>query len=100
LPPTRRRLTETPGIHGLDLLAYRHAGDVPALMTSVQRESKGPVVVAGSIDRDEGIRAVESAGIWAFTIGGAVLDRCFVPVASYSEQVAHVLRVAGTDAHR
>jgi hypothetical protein len=28
-------LTGLPGVHGLDLLAYRHAGDVPALMRAV-----------------------------------------------------------------
>jgi hypothetical protein len=89
-----RRLTQTPGIHGLDLLAYRHSGNVPALMSAVQRESRGPVVVAGSVDRDERIRAVSSAGVWAFTIGGAIFDRRFVPGGSYAEQIVHVLRVA------
>jgi hypothetical protein len=93
-----RRLTETPGVHGLDLLAYRHAGDVPALMAAVQRESQGPVVVAGSVDRDERIRAVASAGAWGFTIGGAVFDRSFVPGGSYAEQIVHVLGVATIDA--
>jgi hypothetical protein len=89
-----RQLTETRGIHGLDLLAYRHSGDVPALMSAVQRASAGPVVVAGSVDRDERIGAIISAGTWGFTIGGAVFDRRFVPGASYSEQVVHVLRMA------
>ena len=84
-------LTSMPGVHGLDLLAYRHAGDVPALMAAVVASSEGPVVVAGSIDSDDRIDAVRASGAWAFTVGGAVFDQCFVAGGSYAEQVRHVL---------
>jgi 4-hydroxythreonine-4-phosphate dehydrogenase len=44
-------LTARNGVHGLDLLAYRFDGDVPALMRAVCARSSGkPVIVAGSID--------------------------------------------------
>ena len=89
-----RQLTSLPGVHGLDLLAYRHAGDVPALMAAVVAASRGPVVVAGSIDSDERIEAVRASGAWGFTVGGAVFDRCWLPDGSYADQVRHILERA------
>lgn len=86
-----RELMNMPGVHGLDLLAYRHAGDVPALMAAVVASSGGPVVVAGSIDSDQRIDAVRVSGAWAFTVGGAVFDRCFVAGGSVADQVRHIL---------
>ncbi|MFN0178859.1 MAG: 4-hydroxythreonine-4-phosphate dehydrogenase [Gemmatimonadales bacterium] len=91
-----RRLAETPGVDGLDLLAYRHAGDARAVMASVVRESDRPVVVAGSIDRNDRIATVVASGAWGFTVGSAIFERAFVPSASLVAQVEHVLRVAGT----
>lgn len=90
-----RLLTETPGIHGLDLLAYRHPGDVSAVMATVVRQSRGPVVVAGSIDGDDRIAAAVGAGCWGFTVGSAIFDGAFVPGGDHRSQVEHVLRVAG-----
>ena len=46
-----RRLADLEHVHGLDLLAYRFAGDVPALMRAVCDAARKPVIVAGSIDR-------------------------------------------------
>jgi hypothetical protein len=89
-----RQLTSRPGVHGLDLLAYRHAGDVPSLMAAVVAASRGPVVVAGSIDSDERIEAVRASGAWGFTVGGAVFDRCWLPGGSYADQVRHILERA------
>ena len=53
-----RALTDLEGVHGLDLLAYRFAGDVPALMRSVCSAVEKPVVMAGSIDSAERVDAV------------------------------------------
>lgn len=89
-----RELTELPGVHGLDLLAYRHAGDVPALMRAVVEASRGPVVVAGSIDSDARIDAVRASGAWGFTVGGAVFERCWLPDGSHADQVRHILERA------
>lgn len=86
-----RALTAMPGVGGLDLLAYRHSGDVPALMAAVVAAASRPVVVAGSIDSDERIDAVRASGAWGFTVGGAVFDRAFVPGASVTDQVQHIL---------
>lgn len=72
-----RRLSELESVHGLDLLAYRHAGDVPALMKSVCAATDKPVIVAGSIDRAERIEAVAAAGAAGFTVGTAAFKGQF-----------------------
>ncbi len=69
-----RALTDLEGVHGLDLLAYRFAGDVPQLMQSVCAASDKPVVVAGSIDSAERVNAVAKAGAAGFTVGTAALS--------------------------
>ena len=89
-----RELTSRPGVNGLDLLAYRHDGDIPDLIEKVIAASSGPVVVAGSIDSAERIHIVSRLGAWGFTVGGAVFDRAFVPGGSLRLQVDEALRRA------
>lgn len=89
-----RELTARPGIHGLDLLAYRWAGDVPALVRAVVDASAGPVIAAGSVDSAERIGALTRAGAWAFTIGGAIFDRKLPAGPSVREQVDCALELA------
>ena len=62
------------GVHGLDLLAYRFAGDVPTLMKAVRSVTDKPVIIAGSIDCKKKIIEVMESGARAFTIGTAALD--------------------------
>lgn len=82
------------GVHGLDLLAYRFEGDVPALIRAVCRAAAGkPVVVAGSIDCDERIAAVAEAGAAGFTIGTAALDGAFGAPPELAPQLAYVGRL-------
>lgn len=69
-----RALTDLEGVHGLDLLAYRFAGDVPTLMQAVCDATEKPVVVAGSIDSAERVKAVAEAGAAGFTVGTAALS--------------------------
>ena len=70
-----RALTARDGVDGLDLLAYRWTGDVPALVRAVVAACAGPVIAAGSVDSAERIQALADAGAWAYTIGGAIFDR-------------------------
>ncbi|MEM7270497.1 MAG: methylglyoxal synthase [Pseudomonadota bacterium] len=72
-----RRLVDLEHVHGLDLLAYRHAGDVSALMTEVCAAAAKPVVMAGSIDREDRIIAAARAGAAGFTVGTAALEGAF-----------------------
>jgi uncharacterized protein related to proFAR isomerase len=87
-------------VHGLDLLAYRHAGDVPSIIRGVVEASRGPVVVAGSIDSAERIGAVTALGAWGFTIGGAVFEGVLPAGPSVREQVDWTLACAGEAAAR
>ena len=64
-------------VSGLDLLAYRASGDVPALVKAVCDAVSKPVIVAGSIDIPDQIFAVRQAGAAGFTIGTSALDGRF-----------------------
>ncbi len=76
-----RRLGALEAVDGLDLLAYRYAGDVPRLMRAVCRAVAKPVIVAGSIDREARAVASAEAGAAGFTVGTAALAGAF-PAAS------------------
>jgi len=89
-----RSLTARPGVHGLDLLAYRYGGDVEHLIGDVLAAASGPIIAAGSVDSIERIRALNRMGVWAFTVGGAVFEHRFPAGASVREQVACVLAAA------
>jgi DhnA family fructose-bisphosphate aldolase class Ia len=85
-------LTALDGVHGVDLLAYRHpSADPVALTRAVAEASAGPVIVAGSIASLEQIAAVEEAGAWGFTIGGAIFERRLPGGPTVAGQVASVL---------
>ena len=90
------QLASTPGVHGLDLLAYRYAGDVPALVRRVMASVQVPVVCAGSIDSLARVRDVCELGVWGFTIGSAIFDGEIVPGATISEQVQSVIATLET----
>lgn len=82
-------LASRPGVHGLDLLAYRFAGDVPNLMRRVCDVVAGkPVIIAGSLDRAERIRAAASAGAAGFTVGTAAFDGAFPTSPDLAGQIA------------
>ena len=89
-----RQLTARDGVDGLDLLAYRWAGDVRALVRAVSSAATGPVIAAGSVESGAQIRALEAAGAWAFTIGGAIFDRRLPAGPSVREQVECALELA------
>lgn len=76
-----QRMAALPGVHGLDLLAYRFAGDVPALIQRVCAAVDKPVVVAGSIDRADRIEAAVAGRAAGLTVGTAALDGVFPATA-------------------
>ncbi len=91
-----RELASREAVHGLDLLAYRFSGDAPALIRAVCRAAADkPVIVAGSIDRDERIDALAEAGAQGFTVGAAALDAAFPAPPGLRRQLAHIGAVAG-----
>jgi hypothetical protein len=89
------RLTSTDGIHGVDLLAYRHETEDPiALTRAVADAIDGPVIAAGSVTTPQQIAALEDAGAWGFTIGGAVFEARLPAGPSVPDQVAAALAAA------
>jgi mannose-6-phosphate isomerase-like protein (cupin superfamily) len=88
-----KALAARDGVHGLDLLAYRSKGDVPALMKAVCAAVSKPVYIAGSIDTPERIAIVKEAGAAGFTIGTAALDGKY-PAESKSvpDQLSAIIR--------
>lgn len=92
-----KALTARPGVHGLDLLAYRHRDVDPIALTSaVVQASAGPVIAAGSVVTVDQIRALAGAGAWAFTIGGAIFDRRLPGGPTTAGQIRAVLDVCAS----
>ena len=94
-----RQITALDGVYGLDLLAYRHpSADAAALTSAVVRASAGPVIAAGSVASLEQIAALDAAGAWGFTIGGAIFERRLPGGPSVGGQIRHVLAAAASRA--
>jgi hypothetical protein len=90
-----RRITALDGVYGLDLLAYRHQTADPAELTrAVVQAASGPVIAAGSVATTGQIRALNQAGAWGFTIGGAIFEGRLPGGPSIAGQVREVLRAA------
>ncbi len=87
-------LTAHDGVDGLDLLAYRHSGPVGPIIEAVVRASRGPVIVAGSIDSIERIQEVTTLGAWGFTIGGAVFEFALPAEPTLRAQIEWTLETA------
>jgi mannose-6-phosphate isomerase-like protein (cupin superfamily) len=96
-----RAMTSRSGVDGLDLLAYRFAGDVPMLMKAVCNAVAKPVIMAGSIATAERIAVVKDAGAAGFTIGTAALDGLYpADDKSVAGQLAAIIRdVAALNRH-
>lgn len=85
-----RKLSSMQGVHGVNLLAYRFDGDVPALIQAVVSAIDVPLIVAGSIDSGARLQTVLNTGAWAFTVGSAIFDNKFIDHA-VKEQVLAIL---------
>jgi hypothetical protein len=87
------------GCPGVDLLAYRAFEDDPLQLVRAARKGLGAdgyLIVAGSIDSTERIRAINDAGADAFTIGSAIFEESFAPgVKGLKRQCEAVLKSLG-----
>jgi hypothetical protein len=91
------RLTSTPGIDGVDLLAYRHAtANIQALVEAVVGASEGPVIAAGSVVDFDQVRMLAAAGVWGFTIGSAIFENKLPGGPGVAGQVRAVLDASAT----
>ena len=88
-------LTALPGVHGVDLLAYRHpTADAHTLTAAVVTASTGPVIAAGSVIDTTQITTLADAGAWGFTIGGAIFEGRLPGGPDIAAQVRAVLGMA------
>jgi uncharacterized protein related to proFAR isomerase len=87
-----RELTERESVYGVDLLAYRHPTvDPESLTRAVVEAASGPVIAAGSVASFDQVEALDRAGAWGFTIGGAIFEGRFPGAPDIAAQVAAVL---------
>ena len=90
------RLTALDGVFGVDLLAYRHEEVDPVELTRAVADAiDGPVIAAGSVASLEQVAALDDAGAWGFTIGGAIFEQRLPGGPTVAGQVASVLSAAG-----
>ena len=82
---------EKHGINGINLLLYRYTEDQKKLLAAI-KALKVPLIVAGNVANFEQIAELKQNKIWAFTIGGAVLEKKFVKNGSTKEQIQAVLK--------
>lgn len=94
-----RRIAAMPGVHGLDLLAYRFAGDGdPAELTRRVVEAVDvPVIAAGSIDREPRVKSMIDARTWGFTVGSALFQHAFAD-RRLSAQIDTIFKIEGVTA--
>lgn len=87
------------GCAGVDLLAFRATEADPLDLVRAARRGIGKdgyLIVAGNIDSQERMRAIEDAGADAFTIGSAIFEDKFAPgVKGVPAQCREVLRALG-----
>ena len=87
------KFLKSQGVHGVDLLAFRHKGGNPeALAEEFTRQSEVPVILAGSIDSNQRIDFVNKVNPWGFTMGSALFTKNFVPNGSFRENLQAVVK--------
>jgi hypothetical protein len=80
------------GVHGVDLLTYRHAEADPEKLThAVVAACDGPVIAAGALVTRDQINLLNRAGAWGFTIGSAIFNGQLPGAPSVPAQVQTVL---------
>jgi hypothetical protein len=82
-------------VDGINLLAYRHETlDGAALAATLTPSISVPVICAGSVNSLQRVADLSRIGVWAFTVGTAILDGVMVPGASVADQIRAVLAAA------
>ena len=82
------------GCGGVDLLAYRATEADPLDLVRAARDALPgkQLIVAGSVNSTDRVRALAEAGVDAFTIGSAVFDGAFSPAkGSFRGQIQDIL---------
>lgn len=83
---------EKKGMKGFNVLLYRYTGNVNHLLDEVTAKLSVPIVYAGSVDSYARIEQLKSKNVFAFTIGGAILEFKFAQEKSVRSQIEAVLK--------
>ena len=84
-------MLQNKGVHGLDLLAYRHKENPELIIEKILKKIDIPLVVAGSIGDYPRLDTVQKLNPWAYTIGSALFDGKFSKDSSFSGQLEAVI---------
>jgi indole-3-glycerol phosphate synthase len=79
-------------VNGVNLLLYRYQGDQKKLLKEFTEKLELPMIVAGNIREFEQIEELKNKKVWAFTIGGAILEKNFIKEKGIKEQITAVLK--------
>jgi len=82
---------EKMGVDGINILLYRYTGDANLLLQRIVEKLSIPIIPAGNIDNFEKLDQLKRKDVFAFTIGGAILEKKFVPGKSLKEQIIAIL---------
>jgi hypothetical protein len=85
---------EALGVDGINLLSFRYVGDPLALTRAVKKAISIPLICAGSVDSVSRVSELSDLDVWAFTIGGAVIQNAMAPEPGVRPQVSAVLAAA------
>jgi predicted amino acid racemase len=80
------------GINGINLLLYRYTDASQKKLLEATKKLKVSLIVAGNVVNFEQINELKENNVWAFTIGGAVLERKFTKEDTTEAQIRAVLR--------
>lgn len=79
------------GVDGINLLLYRYSGNQTKLLEAT-KDLKSPLIVAGNVASFEQVKELKQNGVWAFTIGGAILEGNFMKNGTTKAQIEAVLK--------
>jgi hypothetical protein len=97
LARSARALSEA-GVDGINLLAFRHVDrNGLDVARAVKSAIDVPLICAGSVDSLEKVRALAELGVWAFTIGGACVQKQLIPGGTLVDQIEAVLAASSLE---
>jgi len=86
-----RQEAEKTGINGINLLLYRYTDGSQKKLLEATKKLKVPLIVAGNVANFDQINELKENNVWAFTYGGAILERKFAKDGATEAQIRAVL---------
>ena len=86
------------GADGVDLVAYRFTGGDPIHLAKLVEHRVGGenLIIAGSVNSAERIRAMQEIGPLGYTMGGALFEGVFAPGGTFRDNLAALVELDAT----